>query len=276
MKIEPEKILHFNLKIQQGLSVTHGYNITNAFPVHFHTTYNLGIIENGERELFYRGTPNSLKQDDVFVIEPFEPHSCKAIKTTHSYKIISFTLNKAPYFPQLIIDNTHLADLLRKFHSSIGRESNTTKQAILFEEILAILSSIAEESKVGLCRDTCFNRINQAKQFIEKYCRQEISLKEMADKACLSEFHFSRFFHKQYGLSPYAYYLVCKMKKAQHILVKQKSVTAAAYETGFFDQSHFVRLFKKHIGITPGKYLKDNREETRDKTRDRGQETRDK
>jgi AraC family transcriptional regulator len=57
--------------------------------------------------------------------------------------------------------------------------------------------------------------LHRAKQFIEKNCHFDISLKKMSDIACLSEFHFNRYFHKYYGLSPYAYYLVCKMKKSQ-------------------------------------------------------------
>ena len=42
--------------------------------------------------------------------------------------------------------------------------------------------------------------------------------------------------------------------------MRQKSVTSTAFDIGFFDQSHFTRLFKKHIGVTPGKYLRDNDE----------------
>jgi AraC-like DNA-binding protein len=49
------------------------------------------------------------------------------------------------------------------------------------------------------------------------------------------------------------------MKKAQHVLLKKESIADTSFEAGFFDQSHFTRLFKKHVGVTPGKYLKDNR-----------------
>jgi hypothetical protein len=78
MKNEREKIIHFELKDMHGISVTHGYNISNAFPVHFHSTYNLGIIELGEREFSYCGIKTVLKQNDIFIVQPFEPHSCKS------------------------------------------------------------------------------------------------------------------------------------------------------------------------------------------------------
>lgn len=53
MKNEQEKIIHFRIVNMQGISVTHGYNISNAFPVHFHSTFTLGIVEQGEREFSY-------------------------------------------------------------------------------------------------------------------------------------------------------------------------------------------------------------------------------
>jgi AraC-like DNA-binding protein len=50
------------------------------------------------------------------------------------------------------------------------------------------------------------------------------------------------------------------MKKTQKTILKQRSVIETTYDIGFFDQSHFTKLFKKHIGVTPGKYLRDNKE----------------
>lgn len=50
------------------------------------------------------------------------------------------------------------------------------------------------------------------------------------------------------------------MKKSQKVLIKQNSVIETTYDIGFFYQSYFTELFKKHIGVTPGKYLKDNKE----------------
>ena len=72
MKNEQEKIIHFELNNLQGVSVTHGYNISNDFPVHFHSTFILGIIERGERIFTYQGSKTILKQNDIFIVQPFE------------------------------------------------------------------------------------------------------------------------------------------------------------------------------------------------------------
>ncbi len=260
MKNEQEKLIHFDIKSIKGISVTHGYNISNAFPVHFHTTYSLGIIEQGEREFTYRGKKTNLKQNDIFIIQPFEPHSCKSINNkNHSYKIISLYHDSYLYFPQLLINHPDLLNKIRAFHALAEYESSSIKLKSLYEEIIELLKTFSLDSGTERVDNEISSKINQAKLFIEDNCHLEISLKDMAEVACLSEFHFNRYFHKQFGLSPYAYYLVCKLKISQKILIKQKSVAGTAYDIGFFDQSHFTKLFKKHIGVTPGKYLRDNK-----------------
>lgn len=259
MKNEQEKLLNFKIDILNGVSVTHGYNITNAFPVHFHTTYNLGFIEYGNRFFYYRGSKYDLKQNDIFIIQPFEPHCCKSIdKTAHSYKVLSFPLDKSIFFPQLVINSPQLLNLLKEFHTLAEYEIKSSKLEKIFNEIIIHLNKYSTETNSEISEEIYPEKIYLAKKHIEEHCDIELTLKEMANVACLSEYHFNRCFHKLYGLSPYAYYLVCRMKKVQNVLIKQKSVTTTTYETGFFDQSHFTKLFKKYIGVTPGKYLKDN------------------
>jgi AraC-like DNA-binding protein len=167
-------------------------------------------------------------------------------------------LNPLCYFPQFVIDRPDLRRALREFHAAAEYETQSSDVVRLMDEIGAHLKALSLKSTPTMFNKEISCKIRLTKQFIEDHCSRDISLKEMSHIACLSMFHFNRFFHACYGLSPYAYYLVCKMKKSQKTILKQKSVLAATYDIGFFDQSHFTKLFKKHIGVTPGKYLRDN------------------
>jgi len=260
MKNEQGKIIHFELSCRKGVSITHGYNISNSFPAHFHATYTLGIIELGECEFTYRGERRTLHANDIYIIQPFEPHSCSSLGCSyHSYKVISLKLDSSYYFPDLAINHPDLLSKVREFHALAEYENVAARLASLYDEIVALLIASSTEIPPSLQDNKISSKIRLAKQLIENSCHREISLKEIADAACLSEYHFNRHFHKCYGLSPYTFYLVCKMKKSQQNLAKQRSVVAAAYDVGLFDQSHFTKLFKKHTGVTPGKYLRDNR-----------------
>lgn len=260
MRIEQEKIVRFEVGCGKALAVTHGYNIVNAFPVHFHATYTLGIVEAGECAFRYRGSTVSLAPNDIYMVQPFEPHSCCSVNGLgHSYKVISLALDSRCYFPELVIQSPALLSMIREFHTLAEYDRRSVRLTPLFAAIVEELLGYSLSDTGSCLTDEASHSIQQAKPYIEDCCQQELSLGQMAKAANLSEFHFNRYFHRCYGLSPYAYYLICKVKKSQELLLTHDSVLDTAYGIGFFDQSHFTKLFKKHVGVTPGRYLRDNR-----------------
>ena len=46
-----------------------------------------------------------------------------------------------------------------------------------------------------------------------------------------------------------------RIERAKTLLTRGWPVAHVAVETGFFDQSHFTRRFKRIVGVTPGQYL---------------------
>ena len=71
----------------------------------------------------------------------------------------------------------------------------------------------------------------------------------------LSPFYFQRLFLKETGLSPHEYLVHFRLKKARELLIRGSSIAGAVYDTGFVDQSHFSRAFKRFVGVTPGEYV---------------------
>ena len=57
------------------------------------------------------------------------------------------------------------------------------------------------------------------------------------------------------GLSLRQYIIQARIKKARESLPVQKDSLGAGLDCGFYDQSHFIRHFKRHVGITPGTYI---------------------
>ena len=83
---------------------------------------------------------------------------------------------------------------------------------------------------------------------------ENITLNQLAKISALSAFHFLRTFQKTYGLSPHEFLKNVRIERARKLLKKGLPITEVAGQTGFYDQSHLNRNFKKILGLTPGQY----------------------
>lgn len=85
-----------------------------------------------------------------------------------------------------------------------------------------------------------------------------LSLKELSEMLDVHPAYLSREFSKYFDdLSFGDYIRKLRINKAIQLLQSQQySLTQIAYLTGFSDQSHFTRIFKKHTGTNPSLYRK--------------------
>ena len=75
-----------------------------------------------------------------------------------------------------------------------------------------------------------------------------------AARAGMSREGFSRGFAKRRGMPPHAFWLMGRLNRARGLLRAGEDIAAVAAETGFADQSHFGRWFRRAFGTTPGRY----------------------
>jgi AraC family transcriptional regulator len=81
---------------------------------------------------------------------------------------------------------------------------------------------------------------------------QDLKLDEIAAIAQLSLYHFIRLFKQSLGITPYQYILQHRIEKAKYLLTHSElNIAEIAAQTGFCDQSHFTRHFKRMTGVTP-------------------------
>lgn len=79
-------------------------------------------------------------------------------------------------------------------------------------------------------------------------------IEDMARSIGVSPYHMIRKFKNVCGLTPHQFQIQCRVRKAQRLLEEGRSVTEVAYATGFCDQSHFDRCFRKIVRLTPSAY----------------------
>jgi AraC family transcriptional regulator len=98
-------------------------------------------------------------------------------------------------------------------------------------------------------------RLNRVIEYIETNLDREIALMALADIAGMSSHYFSELFKQSLHFSPYQYVLRRRIEYARQLL-GQPSITVleAAVRSGFSDQSHFTKVFRRIVGVTPTGY----------------------
>ena len=88
-----------------------------------------------------------------------------------------------------------------------------------------------------------------------EYTGETINVAKLAKLCDVSETYFRKIFLAAKGCSPVDYINNLKLSRAKELLSSGLySVSEAAEQSGFHDESYFSRFFKKQIGISPSKY----------------------
>jgi AraC-like DNA-binding protein len=100
--------------------------------------------------------------------------------------------------------------------------------------------------------------VKELKQIIQDQVDSHLNLTELSRSLDINPSYLSREFSKHFGNLSFGEYIrKLRIEKAMELMRDQKySLTEIAYLTGFSDQSHFTRIFKKHTGQKPTAYRK--------------------
>lgn len=100
--------------------------------------------------------------------------------------------------------------------------------------------------------------VEQIINYMDQHYSEKISLDQIAKNMYLSPFYISKIFKSEVGEAPINYLINVRMEKAKEILEKYSdiSIQKVAAEVGYEDAYHFSKLFKKHYGVSPSKYMK--------------------
>ncbi|GFP76956.1 AraC family transcriptional regulator [Clostridium fungisolvens] len=175
----------------------------------------------------------------LFVIEPF-------LAKEYSFKSkLKLTLSDYEKVKEVIFD------MLNEYQNKY--QGYQTMIYSRFMELVVFLSRQYDIISLEF-KDNVIN-IAKAVSYIESHFREQINLKDLADKAELSVRHFNRIFKENYKTTPMNYVLRLRIQHACLLLRKSKlSISEIAYESGFDDSNYFTRQFKKVEGVSPKVY----------------------
>ncbi|MCL1864768.1 MAG: AraC family transcriptional regulator [Spirochaetes bacterium] len=206
---------------------------THNFPVHIHKRICTGKIDAGEKFLVTNNKVHILKNGDFFFIPPYMPHSCYVEKGgSVSYTILS-------------------ADDIRK----ISKETICNDEINSFIDIKNI--SLIYEYGLKMLDNYSYSESLTGKlmAYIDEHSADQLSLELLARIVNLNPYYLVHKFKETTGLTPHQYIIQARIRNLKKRFVSDKEILNSALDCGFYDQSHFIRHFKKHVGITPKNYF---------------------
>jgi AraC-like DNA-binding protein len=154
----------------------------------------------------------------------------------------------------LLVQGMILYDALYSWAKFLQKEKHTQQP---FEDLLLDVFNNYLKDKPGSKKKTPA-WAQELKEIIQDHIDTNLSLKEISRNLEINPSYLSREFSKYFeDLSFGEYIRKQRIEKAKELMqTAQYSLTEIAYITGFSDQSHFTRIFKKHTGRNPSAYKK--------------------
>ena len=92
------------------------------------------------------------------------------------------------------------------------------------------------------------------RKYLEDHFAEKISLNDLENLSGLSKYNIINGFNEIFKVSPHPFQTMLRINRAKKELKNGSPPMKVALDTGFYDQSHFIRVFKEHVGLTPNQY----------------------
>ena len=153
--------------------------------------------------------------------------------------------------------SSHRSELVSWLGTRLRREVKRSDGAsqLSIEGIISELLAEGSRAKVLSRQKGPARWLARATDYIHDNFATTFMLDDIAAVAGVHPAHLSRVFRQKMGCTVGEYVRRLRFEFAcQQILTTERSLCAVAYEAGFADQSHFHRLFRRRMGVTPHAY----------------------
>jgi AraC-like DNA-binding protein len=266
----------------------------HTFAPHWHDAYAIPVIEDGAECYRYRGTHYVAEAGTIPVIGPGELHTgARAVDEGWRYRVMYVPIDylhgladeiagrsqPLPWFGSDVIRDPDLARRLSLAHRLLEADSDRRRatsassapgaiatgaegagsdlllvEGALIEALSTLLMRHARTHEAPLRPSPNDPRVETMKALLAADLTAPLRVTDLAVAVGLSPFHATRLFTQATGLPPHAWRTQLRLQRSLAPLRAGALVADVAAATGFTDQSHFTRHFRRMFGVPPGRW----------------------
>jgi AraC family transcriptional regulator len=233
-------------------------------PLHTHERATVAVILNGSFDGLMRSASHPCPQASVLTEPPGEPHGNlfeRAGADVLTVQPDPARLELLEPFAGVLGEVNHMRDLAvtalaRRVADELRAPDDVTPFAVegLILELLALMARLRNVPE-ALADGQPPRWLGEARDLLHDRYAERLRVTDVADAVGVHPVHLARVFRLHYGRPVGAYMRDLRLTWAAGMLTDSgDGIAQIALQAGFFDQSHFTRVFKRQFGLTPLAY----------------------
>lgn len=260
-----EKIFVHRSKHLHGVEFIHIIDTQRPW-TWFHDTYDISANVGADFDWIYKGRVHSMQGTAVGFAQPGQIHRNTDVRQAQSVfalmcdpklirkAVASLGFRGEVHFRYPVVDDPDLFSAIVALGAAVQSSTSQNEVMNAFDQMLERMLVHCESELQH--KGTIPPGIAVALEGLNTHTGESIPLNHLADMSGFSRFHFAHLFRRCIGVSPHQYQIAIRISRARQLLRNGHSSTDVADMTGFVDQTHFIRFFHRHMGMTPSQYAR--------------------
>ncbi|MFM5416622.1 helix-turn-helix transcriptional regulator [Aeromonas dhakensis] len=236
-----------------------------CYDKHSHPHFSIGAITGGHSHYLNQRSRQEVGRGHLVLMNPEEVHACNPV-ADEPWSYLMFYLDTG--WLQRQQEEAGLGHEFRPF------DMTASQDPLLYQGLCRLHRQLSQEPEPLAREVAChqFSRqllarltpaswddrppqhLQRAAELMQDDCCSPLTLAQLSTVAGLTPSHFVRSFSRHYGMTPHAYLLDQRIRHARTLLRRGEPLAEVALASGFADQAHFQRQFKRRVAATPGHY----------------------